>query len=384
MWLTTSGALLSKVGAEVSIGQSIGARKMEDARLYASHTTTIALIMSLLIAVTLLIGADFILSFFRLSPEISNEAANYLRIVSNGLPFVFLVLTFSGIYNAAGRSTIPFYLMATGLVGNMILDPLFIFGLGWGTQGAAWATLLSQLLVFILFIRQLKQRSGILNRFPIFIKLQKTYSLRILYLGFPVAVMSTLFAVLNMTLARIASIFGGHIGLMSQTTGGQIEGVTWNTSQGFSTALGAFVAQNYGAGKKDRTKKAYQYTLMLMSLSGVIISAGFLLFGKEIFGIFVPEEPAKIAGGEYLTIMGVSQLFMMWELTTQGMFNGYGKTLPPAIVSISFNIARIPLALYLAPIYGVAGIWWSIVISSILKGIILPVWLACIYKRNLK
>ncbi len=384
MWLTTSGALLSKVGAEVSIGQSIGARNMNDARIYASHTTTIALLLSLLIAVILFFGADFILSFFKLSPNISSEAVNYLRIVSGGLPFVFLVLTFSGIYNASGRSTIPFYLMAAGLICNMVLDPLFIFGFGWRTEGAAWATLLSQLLVFVLFIWQLKQRSGILNRFPLFVHLQKTYSLRIIKLGFPVAVMSTLFAILNMTLARIASVFGGHIGLMSQTTGGQIEGVTWNTSQGFSTALGAFVAQNYGAGKKERTKKAYQYTLLLMSSLGIIVSAGFLLFGKEIFGIFVPEEQARIAGGEYLTIMGVSQLFMMWELTTQGMFNGYGKTLPPAIVSILFNVARIPLALYLAPVYGVAGIWWAIVISSMLKGLILPIWLAFIYKRKLQ
>ena len=376
MWLTTSGALLSKIGAEVSIGQSIGAKKMEDARIYASHTTTIAIIFSLLIAVVLFAGAHWILSFFRLSPDISSEATAYLRIVTIGLPFVFLVLTFSGIYNASGRSATPFYLIASGLIGNMVLDPLFIYGFGWGVRGAAWATLLSQLLVFALFIRQLKQRSSILNRFPILTKLKKSYSLRIIQLGFPVAMMDTLFAVLNMTLARIASIFGGHIGLMSQTTGGQIEGVTWNTSKGFSTALGAFVAQNYGAGKKERTKKAYQYTLALLSALGVIISAAFLLFGKEIFGIFVPEQQAKIAGGEYLTIMGVSQLFMMWEITTQGMFIGHGRTLPPAITSIVLNVARIPLALYLAPIYGVAGIWWAIVISSVLKGVILPVWWA--------
>ena len=68
-----------------------------------------------------------------------------------------------------------------------------------------------------------------------------------LFLGAPVSAMNSLYAIINLTLARIASIHGGHLGMMSQTTGGQIEAITWNTSQGFSTALTAYVAQNFAA-----------------------------------------------------------------------------------------------------------------------------------------
>ncbi len=73
---------------------------------------------------------------------------------------------------------------------------------------------------------------------------------------------------------------------------------------------------------------------------------------------------------------------MMLEMTTQGMFNGMGYTLPPAVVSITFNLLRIPLALLLAPYMGVAGVWWAITISSIFKGIILPLWLTFYRKRT--
>ena len=375
IWLTSSAAMLTKVGAEVSIGQSIGGGKLDDARTYASHTTLIGLLLGLLIASILFFGNEVIVSFFRLDTSISAVSCDYLQIISLSMPLMFLILTFSGIYNATGRSSIPFYLTGIGLVCNMFLDPLFIFGLKMGTNGAAIATCISQSVVFVLFVWQMKRPNGLLDRFPYFIKLQKTFTVRILKLGLPIAAINVLYASINLYLARIASVYGGHIGVMSQTTGGQIEGITWHTTQGFSTALGVFTAQNYAAKKIDRMKKAYRYTLILMLSLGIIVTFFFMAFGKEIFGVFVPEIQAMIAGGEYLKIVGISQLFMMLELTTQGMFNGMGRTTPPAIVSIVFNLVRIPLALFLASRMGIAGVWWAISISSIFKGTVLMIWL---------
>ena len=70
-------------------------------------------------------------------------------------------------------------------------------------------------------------------------------------------------------------------------------------------------------------------------------------------------------------ILGFSQLFMMLELTTQGMFNGLGRTSPPALISIIFNTLRIPLAIVLGARIGVSGVWWAISITSLFKGSIL-------------
>lgn len=118
--------------------------------------------------------------------------------------------------------------------------------------------------------------------------------------------------------------------------------------------------------------RAYRYTLITLLSLGVITTVSFLFAGKKIFGIFVLERVAWIAGGEYLFTMAFCQLFMMLEITTMGMWNGYGRTIPPASVSIIFNLARVPLALSLAPIYGITGVWIAIMLSSILKGIIKP------------
>ncbi|OPZ32229.1 MAG: Multidrug export protein MepA [Bacteroidetes bacterium ADurb.BinA174] len=385
MWMMNSFALLSKVSAEVSIGQSIGAKKLDKAILYASHTTTLAIILGLFFAVFFFLFPQLIISFFRLEADITQEAINYLKIISFGVPFMFLILNFSGIYIGTGRSDIPFYFNAIGLILNIVLDPLFIFGFGFipkmGTQGAALATTLSQLVVLILFVRHLRKKNGVLAQFPFWIKLRKSYTLNILKLGIPIVAMNVYFSIINMNLTRIASIYGGHLGVTSQTTGGQIEGITWNTSTGFATALGSFVAQNFAAGKMDRAKHAYRYTLIAMMSLGLVATAVFMLFGREIFSIFIPERAAYLAGGDYLFIIGISQIFMMLELTTQGMFNGVGKTTPPAIVSIVFNTVRIPFALILASLMGVNGVWWTITITSIVKGIVSPVWFSFIQKR---
>jgi len=385
-WMSGSISLLNKIGSEVSVGQSIGAQNNADARQFASHNVTIAFIISICWGAIVFILANPIIGVYKLNPQISSEAVDYLRIICTGFPFVFLSAAFTGIYNASGRSNIPFYISGAGLILNMVLDPLFIFVFKMGVLGAAVATLLAQGIVCGLFIYQLRWRDSLLDNFPLLIirNLKRKYCKRIFKLGLPVALFSTLFAFVNMFLGRTASLYGGHIGLMSLTTGGQIEAISWNTSQGFSTALGAFIAQNYAAGKNSRVIKSWKATLWMTSIFGTFTTLLFVLFGEQVFSIFVPEKEAFIAGGAYLRILGYSQLFMMLEITTQGVFYGLGRTIPPAIISIVCNYLRIPLAIFLAANgLGVEGIWWAICITSIAKGIILAGWFMVVKKKIL-
>lgn len=383
-WMTTSISLLNKVGAEVSVGQSIGARNQEDARQYASHNLTIALILSLCWGLLLFLFAHPIISIYKLSAPISAQSVEYLRIISTAFPFIFLASAFTGIHNAAGLSKIPFYISGAGLVMNMILDPLFILVFEWGTAGAAWATWLSEATVIVLFIYQLKYRLRLLDGFPFFVKLKGIYSKRILQLGLPVALLNTFFAIINLFMGRTASTYGGHIGLMTLTAGGQIEAIAWNTSQGFSTALSAFTAQNYAARRKERMVSAYHTTLKMTTVFGIFCTLLFVFYGSEVFSWIVPEKEAYEAGGVYLQIDGYSMLFMMLEITMQGLFYGTGRTVPPAIISITFNTLRIPIAIGLSAAgLGVVGVWWAISLSSMLKGIAAFIWFRILQKKLL-
>ena len=317
-WMSGSISLLNKVGSEVSVGQSIGAQSQEDARSFASHNITIALIISICWGTLLFIFAEPIIRIYELEDHITANAIQYLRIVSTGLPFVFLSAAFTGIYNAAGRSKVPFFISGTGLILNIILDPLFIFGFGLGTNGAAYATWIAEASVFLIFVYQLRCRDALLGGFPFFTRLKKKYTRRIFKLGLPVATLNTLFAFVNMFLCRTASEQGGHIGLMTFTTGGQIEAITWNTSQGFSTALSAFIAQNYAAGRVERVLRAWYTTLWMTGIFGTFCTLLFVFFGNEVFAIFVPEQAAYEAGGVFLrTIVRLNFLCKTGDLKSR-------------------------------------------------------------------
>ena len=383
-WMTHSISLLHKVGSEVSVGQSIGAQNAPDARSYASHNLTLSLIISICWGLILFVFAEPVMQIYKLEPAITAKAVNYLRIVATAFPFIFLSASFTGIYNASGQSKIPFMISGIGLLLNMILDPLFIFGFGWNTEGAAIATWVSQATVLGLFIYRLKKRKEVLGGFAFFTKLESRFVKRIFKLGLPVAMLNTLFSIINLFMARTASLYGGHIGLMTLTAGGQLEAIAWNTSQGFSTALSAFVAQNYAAGKNDRVLGAYATTLKMTAVFGTFCTLLFVFWGSELFSLIVPDPQAYKAGGVFLRIDGYSMLFMMLEITTQGLFYGTGRTIPPAVISIGFNTLRIPLAMLLASIgMEITGVWWAISLTSIAKGITSAAWFAVLKRRIL-
>lgn len=109
------------------------------------------------------------------------------------------------------------------------------------------------------------------------------------------------------------------------------------------------------------------------------------LAAGPIFAIFLQEKEALMGGIAYLKILSFSQFFMCTEITTAGAFNGLGKTIPPAVVGILFTGIRIPVALLISKesLLGLNGVWWSISMSSVIKGVVLPLWFL-IYMKNHK
>lgn len=376
VWLGNALALNTKIGAEVGVSQSIGAGLIDKARTFASTSLTVALALALVYGVFLFTAAPSLIGFFGLSAPITHEGVTFLRIIAFSAPFILLNATFTSIYNATGQSKVPFFINLIGLFTNMALDPFLIFGIGFpkmGVAGAALATTLSQGVVTFIFIYEITGPRRLFKHFRILVMPQWYFVKMVLKRGFPASLQNSLFAFFSMNLARIAAEWG-YLGVTAQSVGAQIEAISWNTAQGFSTALSAFVGQNYGAKMYGRIRHAYFNTMGVMAIWGALIGGLFIFFGGEIFGLFVPEPEAIKEGAIYLRILGFSQLLMVFEITSSGAFTGIGRTLPPSILGITLTGARIPLALALtATSLQLSGVWWAISISSICKGILLPI-----------
>lgn len=387
-WMCNALSFMSKIGAEITVSQSMGAKDHQRAAIYADQAVKLSALMGLGYACLIFIFAPTLIGLFHFEPHIAERAVGYMRIIAPGLFFQFNNNTFSGLYNGQGDSRTPFRTTAVGLVVNIALDPLLIYGYGpfpqLGTAGAAIATTLAQVVVFCIFSRRVFTDRFPLGRLNPFTALKKKFARRIILLGLPVSLENMLFSIFSLTLATLAARWGA-IGVATQSIGSQIEAISWMTAAGFSTALAAFTGQNYGARNYERIRKGYRLTMSIAGSIGALAGVLFFLFNKEIFSLFVTEPAAIEAGGEYLKILAISQLFMVTESVTAGAFNGTGNTTPPALVSIVFTGARIPLAYFLTtfPALGLTGIWWSVTLSSIIKGTILPLWYLYFQRRKM-
>ena len=139
---------------------------------------------------------------------------------------------------------------------------------------------------------------------------------------------------------------------------------------GFSTAVNAFIAQNYGAQKIERIKKGYRTALAIMGAWGIFTSMLLWIFPKFFFSIFITEPDVIPMGVVYLRIIGISELFMCLEGAATGAFQGLRKTVPPSVTGIVFNALRIPAAMLLSKTsLGLNGIWWVLSFSCVFKGV---------------
>ena len=387
-WFGTALFMTPKIGAEVGVAQSYGRDDMEDARKYVSHTIQLDIIVAIIYSLLLILFRHQIIGFFDLGDsEVIGMATDYLFIISMGLVFYFLNPVFSGIFNGSGNSTTPFKVNAIGLIINMILDPLMIMGIGpfpkMGIKGAALATIIAQFAVTIIFLKVSRSKSDLFSHLNIFQMPDKDYLKKIFKLGLPASVQTGLFATIAMIIAKIIAKWG-PTPIAVQKVGSQIESLSWMTAGGFSTAISAFIGQNYGAGKWERIHKGYGKGLVIVGIIGIFATCLLTFGASPVFRLFIPYDKEAIdMGVTYLRILGLSQFFMVVEIATQGAFNGLGKTIPPAFIGILFNGLRIPAALILSSTsLGLNGVWWSISISSVCKGIILVTWYIILLKKS--
>jgi putative MATE family efflux protein len=194
-------------------------------------------------------------------------------------------------------------------------------------------------------------------------------------IGIPISISGVVFCVVYLFVNRITAGFGTEA-VAALGIGNRIESINYLISFGFSTAVATLVGQNLGAGNPDRAAElAYKTVKLITSFTG-FTAILFLIFPEILIRFFVDDPAVVDAGRSYVRILALSQILMGWEIVLEGAFSGAGDTVPPMIVSIPGSILRIPLAWWLAIVlgWGVTGVWWTITISSVLKGTALLIW----------
>lgn len=385
IWTGISLQISTKIGGKVSIAQSVGENDENQTKEMANSSLFLSILIAFSYGLFLFFFGSDLIAIFNFQNSLTMEKAiSYLSIIALGAVFYFPNHTFAGIFNGYGNSSTPFYISTLGLVLNIMLDPILIFGLACfpklESNGAAIATVISNFIVFSLFVYHLKKKT-ILD-FSKIIKVKWANCRKILKIGLPLAMHNTLFSIIAIVVVSIIAKYG-DVAVAVANICAQIEAVSWLTAEGFSIALGSFIGQNFGAKKFDRIKRSFGITLGLSSIFGLSAMFVFYVFAEEVFRFFLPDPSAFEIGVSYLKIIAISQVFMCIELTSIGGFNGIGKTVIPSIVGFVCNFLRIPGSILIPSLtgLGLSAIWWTISLTSVLKGTIVLILFIFVLKK---
>lgn len=391
-WFGFGLILLAKIGTGVKVSQAAGRNEMHLVEKIGNNGLVIMIAFGILYTLFGIFGADIYVQAFAIeNANVNMFAVDYMHIIAYFGLALFVVNLFNGVYDGLGKTINTLLVTASGLILNIILDPIFILneinvfglftvqGLGMGVKGAAWATGIGQssILLTYLIIYSSKWK-------PFAIHLVKQFDWKIIkqifQIGWFVGIQSMLFTIISMVIAKMVVSYGeGPLAI--QRIGSQIESVAWMIASGFQVALASFVGQNFGAEKYDRITQGYKEAMKVLVPYGIVVNIALFVFARQLFTLFFDNPDTLDIGQTYLEILSISQLFMIVELATAGVFNGLGKTKYPSTVGIVGNFLRIPTAMIFSVSLGFAGIWWAVSISSILKGIVLAVWLLYFLKR---
>ncbi len=379
IWLSQGLSSLARMGGQVYAAQCLGAGDREGARKYSHAAIVLAVAFGLAFGLVSLAFAQPLVGFFGIAdPESIAYAQSYLRITCGLIIFSYLNTVLTGLFTAHGDSRTPLMANFIGLIANMALDPLLIFGWGFLPRleviGAAVATVSAQVIVTIVMAaRALRVKNGesLLGGVRLFALPEGRIVGDIVRIGGPTAVQNTVYCMISMVLTRMVTTFG-DAAVATQRVGSQIESISWNTADGFAAALNAFVGQNFGARKMERVRRGYSIAAIVMLAWGCVVLALFSIFPETISRIFFHEAQVIPISVSYLRILGVCEPLLCVEIIAIAAISGLGRTKVCSAISIVFTSMRIPLAYLLSRgALGLDGIWWAFTLTSMAKGVIL-------------
>ena len=320
-------------GATVIISQFYGARRDQD----VSRTVHTALAMALTIGFFLTFAgwylAPWMLSVLETPPDVMEPALTYLRIYFLGMVPSLVYNVGSGILRAVGDSRRPLYFLIAACLTNIVLDVLFVMGWEMEVAGAALATILSQAVSagLVLMVLTRSRQSYCLQWRQI--RFHGDLLGRILRIGFPAGLQSSMYAISNVLIQRFINVFGTDVSA-AWSAWGRLDGMEWMILGAFGISITTFVGQNFGAGKLERVKTGVWQCMLMAFGTSVLCSAILMLFGRTLFGMFANETAVIDKGMQILWMIAPFYVTFVCIEILSGALRGTGNTLAPTLITL--------------------------------------------------
>ena len=360
-------ATLGGVGAASLVSRSLGAGEVEQADRALGTLVTMALVTG---RSTAALGRAFrpgLLALLGARGEIYPYAEAYLGVILFGVPFHVLGVGLNNAVRAEGNARIAMFTMIISALANTVLDPLFIFGFGWGIRGAAWATVLAQAMVVAwLGAYHFSGRSAL--------KLKAVHLVpRAGIVGKITAVGASEFARLaaaSITAALVVhslSRFGSPMAVAAYGVVHRVVSLVFMPIMGVSQGLQPILGYNYGAGAWGRAHRAIRLSVAAATAIAGSAFLVLLLFPGLVFGIFTTDPALRILGSRALRLMTLGFALIGFQVIGSTLFQAMGKAVPAFILSMSRPVLMfLPVLLLLPRFLGLDGVWLSFPVADAL------------------
>ena len=353
-------------GAAANLSLKLGEGKKEEGGKIVGSAVTVSIIFSIILSVIAYFFLPKLVYMFGCTKNVYQYAVDYGKIIILGAPFMIIYSALSQLIRADGSPKYSMVLLVVGAILNIILDPIFIFTFNMGVKGGAIATVIGQIVSFVMAIFYLKKVKSVKLEKESF-KVDKSIT-RTLGLGLSSFITQStvlaLFVFMNNMMTKYGALtkYGADIPLSVYGVISKINSLYISTILGISIGAQPIIGFNYGAGNYERVKETLRKVLTINLVVGLIFNIIFYLFPKEIVSIFITNsdpnyklflEFAVVICHSFLLVMGLNFLEMTTSITVQSLGNVKKATMVSFIRQI---ILFIPIACFMA-IYLHKGIY---------------------------
>ncbi len=372
-------------GVTSSISRAIGAKDKAKADNAAEHGLLLALFLGLSLTIFGLLIGKKVLSGLGTPDEMLDESWSYLKVTCYGMTFIVFAIVFRSILAGEGDMKFPVMVAVIGTILNLILDPIFIFnlekyggfGLGMGVEGAALASVVSQTIVFTIFVYMLFWRehayiSFDLRNFNFSTDLMK----EILWVGIPSSISMIIMSFGQGVFNYILIDGYGPDAVAAYTISGRLDMLLFLPIMGIATGLVTTVGMFTGAERMDRVKAIIVYGISRAFVIVAIASAIVFAAAPYIMGLFTDDKAIEEIGISALRTLCFAYPFVGIAMPCGRIMQGLGRGFPVLVITaLRVLLISAPLGYYFANNgYDIVWIWYSIAISIGVSAIVGPIW----------
>jgi putative MATE family efflux protein len=372
-FMNLSGAFGAAVGVGSStfISVKLGQKDYQTAENILGNTITLNVLIGITFSVICLLFLDPILRFFGASDQTIPYARDYMVIILAGNVVTHLYFGLNAVLRAASKPKQAMYATIFTVILNAILDPIFIWPLGLGIQGAAYATVLSQLIALIWQFKIFSNKKELLHLKRGIYRLKKDLVSNIIGIGISPFSMNVCACIVVIFINTGLVKYGGDLAVGAYGIANKVAFIFVMVTMGVNQGMQPIAGYNYGSLQLDRLMRVLKYAVIAAT---AIMTTGFLI------AMFLPYPCARLFTSDKtligLSIRGIRIVMMMFPIVGyQMVITNFFQSIGKAKISIFLSLSRqllflLPMLIILPPIFGVDGVWASMPISDAISSVV--------------